>query len=243
MNTSWKPVLEYLGWRMVDIKIPMFAMESKGQTYFMSIPDTIGGVIPIDFKLTKKEQQDVHDYVQQWADHIIIGDKNGKWKVDGYRDLETDYQVIPSKPKIEKEARNQIGQAKRYGVTVREMKPEDDYWSCIKESSARQKRAGINEDTSKIMRDYFKGLVAVYGDKVIAGCLYGDDMHYVHSASLDDYQKFRPNHAIMARLIEIADGREIFLGNAPKNLEGLMKYKESFGAELRSFNIKIHDRS
>lgn len=238
---EWKPILEYLGWRQVDVKIPMFAKEADGRTFFASIPDTIGGIIPVDMKVSKKEQQEIHNYVKQFADYIVIGDLNDQWKLP-YKEYPVDYQIIKTKNlKLEKDTRNQIGQAKRYGVTVREMEPGDNYWACVKESSARQNRVGVTEDLLRVMRANFKGLVAEYGGKVIAGCLYGDDMHYVHSASLTGYQKFRPNHAIMNTLIEIADGREINLGNAPKELIGLGKFKESFGAQLRSFKLKYED--
>lgn len=239
MTKKWEPILNKIGWSRVE-DTPVFSrFFDKLGLFFAAMPDTGQGLIPVDIKPDKE----LDKLLREYGSYVTIGDLNNTWNFPQYESKEVQYQVIPKNPKIEKETRNQVRQAGKLGAKIDTFDP-NGYWECLVDTVKRQNRDAMQPWIFKSMVDNSQGLTVSMDGKTIAGCMYLDDgkkIHYIHSCSLTDYQKYRPNHLILNRLIEIADGKEIFLGNAPPELDGLRKFKESFGAEMRNFNIKYYE--
>jgi lipid II:glycine glycyltransferase (peptidoglycan interpeptide bridge formation enzyme) len=84
--------------------------------------------------------------------------------------------------------------------------------------------------------------IALYQDKIIAGCLcFYQNQHvvYWHGASLKEYYSIRPVHTLLFNIIKDAVDRNYhwFDFNPSGGHEGVMKFKKGFGVTLKQANV------
>ena len=146
--------------------------------------------------------------------------------------------------------KSNLSQARRKGVRVRRAAGEKDidaYFSIYLESVERWgKTAGAVYAKELFLSLYASGdpqvhfwLAEVEG-RIAAGVLalaWGRTLIYWHGAALQEYFRHYPNNLLHAELMAwgCANGCELYDMGSSAGLEGVARFKESFGAQVQAY--------
>jgi hypothetical protein len=156
--------------------------------------------------------------------------------------------------KFKKKPKQQVRQAERHSVEVIDASSLEDvrkYYEVYVDSTKRwgytqpPYPVALFENTWKFGRPHVKFRLAVIEDMVIGGRIdfcYGKNVVGWMNARLKDYGKYRPMHLLIKDAIEEAcnSGYKCFDFGPSGHLSGVLKFKESFGAErveLKRYSI------
>jgi serine/alanine adding enzyme len=161
-------------------------------------------------------------------------------------------QLFPDPPKVLKKVDKRtiqysIRKAQRSGVEVREENNQQGMEEFQRLNKLTRMKHGVPSQPSKFFKSLLENmvqrgdatiLVALYGSKVVAAGLFlkcNETFYYKYNASDPGYlSKVTPNHLLTWRAIEMAclQGYHFFdFGRTSPDNEGLMRYKEMWGAQ------------
>jgi len=147
--------------------------------------------------------------------------------------------------------RNQVRKAEKSGVEIyvdSSMEGFKRYYAIYTESSKRWGKDKpdypfkLFEALSRVDHRYVRLWMARAEGEVIAGALnfyYGDNVFYWGGAMLKEYSKYCPNNLLLKTAILDAcrEGYRYYNFGASGSLEGVRKFKESFGAKRVDYNV------
>jgi lipid II:glycine glycyltransferase (peptidoglycan interpeptide bridge formation enzyme) len=160
-------------------------------------------------------------------------------------DLTQGFESIWSKYKD----RDQARKARKEGVTIRLGNSIDDFKTYYEMYCASAKRWGLKDPQPYMLYENLCGMAgsrlklwfANYNEKDIAGIIlayFNEIVVYYGAAFYYEYEKLRPNNLLLIEAIKDACNRRYkyfdFLPSA--GIEGVEKFKKSFGAEKHKFN-------
>jgi CelD/BcsL family acetyltransferase involved in cellulose biosynthesis len=142
--------------------------------------------------------------------------------------------------------RSRVRQAEETGVTFQPVSDLEGVRAYHRLAVGTMRRLGGTPKPLSVYRRVFEQLVpagfarfdlAVHQDRPIGGSLHvlhrGTALNWL-TVSDDAHVKLRPNHLLIARVMEslcAAGCREYNFGGSPAGAEGLIQFKESWGAE------------
>lgn len=155
--------------------------------------------------------------------------------------------------KINKKVRNEVRQAKKQDVMVEEISDISQVkrlYDMIKDTDKRHERTSYLFDLYNNLFNFMcknglvKWFIAKKNDVYVANSLYftyNDSIMHWMNASYKKYWRLRPNNLLQWTIIEwgIENGYKYFnLGGLPTTeAKGLIKFKESWGAEKKYYYI------
>jgi lipid II:glycine glycyltransferase (peptidoglycan interpeptide bridge formation enzyme) len=154
--------------------------------------------------------------------------------------------VIPGK------TRNQIRKAMKRGLETRHVKTKeslDDFFSLYVLSNERWRRKRLKYSYNFFRQFWTKDYISVnmaYKDNIpAAGIILLNQLgrcQYWFGAMNKSFGHLRPNHLLFSMAIEDAVKRGLTMfdfgpSGAAGELSGVVRFKESFGASARAFNI------
>lgn len=169
---------------------------------------------------------------------------NSEWNYTHVLSLEKGFDYIWEK-KFKKNTRTVIRKAERSGIEILDGNSIENFRECYKLYSESSKRWGykqpqyplkLYENMYKFGFPHTRLRLAVKDNCLIAGwgdCSFGTNVSAKISTYKSGYEKYSPIDLLIKDSIEKAcsDGYKYYDFGASGNLEGVRKFKESFGAE------------
>lgn len=228
------PAGTYGGWISADVITENHAILLTN--YLMAkVDNLIWRINPIDALAVKSE--------------VIINKEDETHVIDlsvGFEAIHQDW-TNGSFPVVRK-----VRKARDHGVSIRLAESEDDWLSYFQVYEESLVRWG-DKATTQYSLDFFEEIyslksnhvnlwLALYNNKIIAGalCFYAKNhVVYWHGAALGEYFNLRPVNLILYTAIKDActNGYLFFDFNPSGGLEGVKKFKRSFGAKSLPSNV------
>jgi lipid II:glycine glycyltransferase (peptidoglycan interpeptide bridge formation enzyme) len=243
-----------------DVLIPMMESKKYGFYYYNSMPQGYGGIFStsdISSEILKKILKDIvggrclflNLSLPPFFSFAIQKDSNirqvdWEWNYTHVLSLEKGFDYL-WKNKFEKNTRTAIRKAERSGFEILKCDSLDMVRECYKlyaESSIRwgYKKPPLPielfENIYKFGRPHVRLKLAFKDGNLIAGWgdhYYGKNVFAWISVYLKGYERYNPVNLLVKDSIEQAcnEGCKYYNFGASGNLEGVRKFKESFGAE------------
>ena len=227
---------------------------------FSMVPGVYGGLISNE-SLTPEQVEKIYSHiVKKHSDINIFGNPY----IENYMpeffhkdeifthvlDLENGFETIWEN--YSKSYRRHIKKAKTYGLSVRLGESLEDYreYYNIYEDSLKRwgdnatSRYGFNlfENICNLKSKNIKLFLAMLDEKIISGALLfycGNHIVWWHSATLSDFYRYNPVKFMQNEIIKKSceNGYKYYDFNPSGGHEGVIKFKEGFGAKRIYFNI------
>lgn len=240
-----------------EVLIPM--MESKNGFSYISMPLGYGGVFLSDLasETLSKILKDIVGGRHLFFDLSLppffnfsiqedsaIKEVNSEWNYTHVLSLEKGFEYLWEN-KFNQKNRNVTRKAEKSSIEILKECSLDDFRKYYKLYAERSKNWGYKppQHPLKLYEHMYKfGLsnarlrLAIKDDNVIAGIIdfyHGKNVFHWGNASLEKYKGYNPVNLLIKDSIEDAcdEGYKYFNFGASGNLEGVRKFKESFGAE------------
>jgi hypothetical protein len=241
------------------VLIPM--MESKNGFSYISMPLGYGGIFSLSDIASETLSKILKDIVGgrhllfslslppffnfSIQEDLTIRKVNSEWNYTHMLSLEKGFEYL-WKNKFNKKNRNVIRKAEKSSIEISKRYSLEDfrkYYELYAEESS--KKWGLKkppyplklyENLCKFGLSHVQLRLAIKDDIVIAGLInfyYGKNVFYWGSAFLEEYGIYCPTNLLLKDSIEEAckEGYQYYNFGASGNLEGVRKFKESFGAE------------
>jgi hypothetical protein len=193
-----------------------------------------------EFKKLKIVSAEITDFFRNQNILRQFGYKSAK----GYTHI-LDLSKYPANP-VHKTKRGAI-QAEKKGVKIIPLPPIEKIKDCYELVKKRDKRYGLKK--SKHPLGLYENIWNIFKPgRIIAfqiSLLFKDTIYYWEGASEPEALHLRPNDALFKDTIQwgISKGYRYYnLGGSPKNAEGLVKFKETWGGEKKEYNIYSRKR-
>jgi len=244
-----------------EILIPMMEGKKYGFSYYHSMPLGYGGIFSasdLSSEILKKILKDIVGgrhllfelslppfFSFSIQEDLTIRQVNSEWNYTHVLSLENGFDYL-WKNKFNRKNRNAIRKAEKSGVEVLKGYSLEDfrkyYKLYVEESSKKWEYKKpphplkLYENMCKFGLPHVRLRLAIKDDKVIAGLInfyYGKNVFYWGSTFLEEYGIYRPTNLLLKDSIEEAcnEGYKYYNFGASGNLEGVRRFKESFGAE------------
>ena len=243
-----------------EILVPMIKHKRHGFYVYSSMESGYGGIFStseLSPDVLQKILRDIVSGKSLWftmslppffdlpvQKDIFIKEVNSEWNYTHVLSLEKGFEYL-WKNKFERDLKRGIKKAEKNNVEIintNKLEPFEIFYSLYKN---RSKVWGykvpphpwkLYENLHKFGSSHVQLRLAVKDAKTIAGLItfeYGDSIFRWMNASLKEYLKYYPNNLLDKEVIEYACkmGFKYYNFGASGNLEGVRKFKESFGAE------------
>lgn len=246
--------------------LPLISVRSRlsgiFSTYYSMVPGVYGGIITNGRRLTSVELDMIFSTLKGLKfNHIIYVDNPFEsYQIpESYQKKEMFTQVIKLDADFEKTRRNfsrgnksNINKSAKKGVTIeiaRNYVDYKEYYEIYKDTLTRWGDRASSHYSFKLFHTIFKMnsphiklWLAKANNKAIAGSLvFYQNNHAVawHGACLQSHFECRPNNLLYAEIIRDAcnNGYKYFDFNPSGGHEGVVRFKESFGALRLNFSV------
>ena len=243
-----------------EVLLPMMKRKKYGFYSYNSMPLGYGGIFSVSnipSETLKKLLKDIVGgrhllfrlslppfFSLSIQEDSIIRQVNSEWNYTHVLSLEGGFEYL-WKNKFNRKNRNAIRKAEKSGVEIlneNSLQNIREYYKLYAESSKRwgykkpPHPLKLYENICKFGSLHVRLRVAIKDDNTIAGLVnlyYGKNVFYWGSVLLEEYAGDRPANLLLKDSIEQAcnEGYKYYNFGASGNLEGVRKFKESFGAE------------
>ena len=243
-----------------EVLVPMMEGKKYGLSYYHSMPLGYGGIFSTFDIPSEALQKILKDIVggrrlffnlslPPFLSFSIQEDSNirqvdSEWNYTHVLSLEKGFEYLWKK-KFKQTNRTAIRKAEKSDIEVlneNSLQNFREYYELYVETSKRwgykepPQPLRLYENMCKFGLPHVQLRLAVKEDNVIAGLVslyYGKNVFYWISAYLKEYEIYRPANLLLKDSVEQAcdDGYKYYNFGASGNLEGVRKFKESFGAE------------
>jgi hypothetical protein len=227
---------------------------------YSMVPGVYGGLISSG-NLTFEQMDEIFNEVNnKYSNLTVFGNPYNKDYMPSYFHKVVNFtHIIDLKDGFEEIWRNyskghryNIKKAKNYGVYVRLGESIEDYIEYYNIYKDSLKRWGKNATSSYdfiLFKNIFnlksktiKLFLALIDEKIISGALlfyYGNQIVWWHGATLSQFFIYYPSNFLQNEIIKdsIQKGYNYYDFNPSGGHEGVIKFKEGFGAKCISFNI------
>ncbi len=241
-----------------EILVPMMEGRKYGFSYYYSMPQGYGGIFSVS-DISSRDLNNILENIVSGG-HILlelslppfsklsienpsIRKVNSEWNYTHVLSLEKGFEYLWENKF--KKVRRTIRKAEKSGIEILNDNSLQNFREFYKLYAERSKIWGykkppqplkLYENMFKFGEPYVRLRLAVKDNNVIAGLVnldYGKNSFYWISAYLKEYETYRPINLLMKDAIEQAcnDGYKYYNFGASENLDGVRKFKESFGAE------------
>ncbi|MCZ7396168.1 MAG: GNAT family N-acetyltransferase [Candidatus Methanoperedens sp.] len=252
-----------------EVLIPMMEDKKYGFYHYNSIPLGYGGIFSLS-DISSETLQKILKNIVDWRhlsfnlslppfsnfsvpEDSLIKQVNSEWNYTHMLSLENGFEYI-WKNKFEKNTRTAIRKADRSGFEILDCNSLDEvreFYKLYIESSIRwgYKKPPLPiklyENIYKFGRPHVRIKLAFKDDNLIAGWgdhYYGKNVFAFLSVYSQGYERYNPVNLLVKDSIEQAcnEGHKYYNFGASGNLEGVQKFKESFGAEkekLKNYRV------
>ena len=243
-----------------EILVPMMEGKKYGFQYYHSMPLGYGGIFLVS-NISSEALQKILKNIVGWRhllfklslppffsfsiqEDLTISQINSEWNYTHVLSLEKGFEYL-WKNKFNRKNRNAIRKAEKSGVEISKKNSVNNFREYHKLYIKSSKRWGykklphplrLYENMCKFGLPHVQLRLAIKDDKAIAGLVslyYGKNVFYWISSYLKEYEIYRPTNLLLKDSIEQAcdEGYKYYNFGASGNLEGVRKFKESFGAE------------
>ena len=243
-----------------EVLVPMMEGKKYGLSYYHSMPLGYGGIFPLSDIPPETLQKILKNIVGgrhllfelslppffsfSIQEDLGIREVNSEWNYTHVLSLEEGFDYL-WKNKFNRKSRNAIRKAEKSEIEVlneNSLQNFREYYELYVKSSKRwgykkpPHPLELYENMCKFGSPHVQLRLAVKDDNVIAGLVslyYGKNVFYWISAYLQEYHVYRPTNLLLKDSVEQAcdEGYKYYNFGASGNLEGVRKFKESFGAE------------
>jgi hypothetical protein len=243
-----------------EVLVPMMEGKKYGLSYYNSMPLSYGGIFSLSDIPPETLQKILKNIVGgrhllfelslppffsfSIQEDLTISQVNSEWSYTHVLSLEEGFEYL-WKNKFNRKNRNAIRKAEKSDIGVlneNSLQNFREYYELYVKSSKGwgykkpPHPLELYENMCKFGLPHVQLRLAVKDDKAIAGLVslyYGKNVFYWISAYLKEYEIYRPTNLLLKDSIEQAcdEGYKYYNFGASGNLEGVRKFKESFGAE------------
>ena len=243
-----------------EVLIPLMDCKKYGFRYYDSMPLGYGGIFPVS-NISSETLKMILKYIvggrhlsfrlslPPFSNFSIREDSSirqvdSEWNYTHMLPLEKGFEYL-WKNKFKQTNRTAVRKAEKNRIEILNGNSLQDFRGYYQLYADVSKRWGykkpqhplrLYENMCKFGLPHVQLRLAIKDDKVIAGLVsfyYSEIVFYCISAYLEEYNIYRPTNLLLKDSIEHAceEGYKYYNFGASGNLEGVRKFKESFGAE------------